>query len=95
MSTLLLSLYKIGLRRTQKKSQSSKSWDNDWNLERERQEESKSREFDWMAKKAGWEDKKIKKSRLKSRDFDWMEKNGGSEARNSSLEILIEREERS
>jgi hypothetical protein len=48
-----------------------------------------------MAKKAGWEDKKIKKSRLKSRDFDWMEKNGGSEARNSSLEILIEREERS
>jgi hypothetical protein len=48
-----------------------------------------------MAKMAGWEDKKIKSSRLKSRDFDWMEKNGGSEARNSSLEILIEREERS
>jgi hypothetical protein len=48
-----------------------------------------------MAKKADWEDKKIKKSRLKFRDFDWMEKNGGSEARNSSLEILIEREERS
>jgi hypothetical protein len=48
-----------------------------------------------MAKKAGWEDKTIKKSRLKSRDFDWMEKNGGSEAGNSSLEILIDCEERS
>jgi hypothetical protein len=94
MSTLLLSLYKIGLHKTQKNPKTQKL-ETMTEISRKRQEESKSREFDWMAKKAGWEDKKIKKTRLKSRDFDWMEKNGGSEARNSSLEILIEREERS
>jgi hypothetical protein len=56
----------------------------------------KSRDFDSMVKKAGWGDKKIKKSRLKSRDFDWMEKNEWVEKTEiPSLEILIDCEKRS
>jgi hypothetical protein len=60
MSIPLLFLSKIGLHKTQKNFQDSKSWDKDSNPQRDKKNQ-KSRDFDSMVKKAGWGDKKIKK----------------------------------
>jgi hypothetical protein len=67
-----------------------------WLKSRERDKKNQNLEnlIEWQRRQVE-KTRRSKKSRLKSRDFEWMEKNGGSEARNSSLEILIEREERS